>query len=662
MSSRRLAPPFLGLTLAAPVAVGLCLVVGNPARAADGPTVEQMLTAYRPMRPDVEIETPPRSEFSKCKKTVEVHGKTSAWVVLGPAGQVLRRFADTDGDRLVDQWRYYNHGLEVYRDIDTDRNKKPDQHRWLNTGGSRWGVDSKEDGSIDSWKVLSPEEAVKEALYAMIHGDEKLFMSVLVTRDELRTIGVADSYADKIMNALSEPGQKMRDAVSGSKFLSDRTATTRADNLNPGTIPAEEGKTHDDLRVYENAMAIVESNGKTGLVQVGELVRIGEVWKLTQIPQPIEGQNAQVMAGGVLMQPTLAAAAAVGTTPDTPAPSPETQKILTALQELDQKAPLPTSPATDLATYNAKRADLLSQLVTLSKANDERNQWMRQMIDSIASAVQMGTFPAGLERLKTLESDLRNAPTKSPLVPYIAYRRLLADYTSQQKAATTNAKQQDIQKWWRGELEKFTKDFPTAEDAPEALLQLAIANEFTGQMPEAKKWYTELASNHADSKPGHRAAGALRRIDLKGKAFKFSGPSLDGGTINASDFPNRVLLVTYWSTWCTACTQDIPVLQALYDRYRERGFEILGVNLDVNAAPVRPYLKEHKIAWPQIFEPGGTESGPATAFGIIVPPVMILVDREGRVHTVTTSIDDIKTAVPELMGDKKAAKADADTR
>ena len=64
----------------------------------------------------------------------------------------------------VDQWRYYNHGLEVYRDIDTNHNHKPDQHRWLNTGGSRWAVDSEEDGSIDSWKSLSPEEAVREAV------------------------------------------------------------------------------------------------------------------------------------------------------------------------------------------------------------------------------------------------------------------------------------------------------------------------------------------------------------------------------------------------------------------------------------------------------------------------------------------------------------------
>lgn len=86
------------------------------------------------------------------------------------------------------------------------------------------------------------------------------------------------------------------------------------------------------------------------------------------------------------------------------------------------------------------------------------------------------------------------------------------------------------------------------------------------------------------------------------------------------------------------------------------------MNLDVTAPPIVPYLEQHKISWPQVFQPGGTESEPAMAFGIIVPPVMFLVDRQGLVTNVTTNIDEIKTAVPELMGDRKAAKADTATR
>ena len=350
------------------------------------------------------------------------------------------------------------------------------------------------------------------------------------------------------------------------------------------------------------------------------------MWKLTQIPQPIEGNTT--MAGGILMQPTLAASVAAAS--DAAPASAEVQKILAELQKLDQESPPPTAPAARLTEYNAKRADILSRLVSASSTEEERNQWMRQMIDSIASAVQIGAYTEGLARLKSLEADLRRSSPKSPMVPYIAYRRLLADYASQHQTSSSS-KQQEIQKWWRGELEKFTKEYPTADDTPEALLQLAIAQEFIGQIPEAKHWYGELADRYPQTKPGRRAAGALRRLDLKGKPFDFAGPALgDGHSINARDYRGKVLLVAYWSTWCTACTQDLPVLRALYDQDRSKGLEIVGVSLDVTADPVEPFLKQNKVTWPQIFQPGGTESEPASAFGVIVPPLMILVDRLGK--------------------------------
>ena len=192
------------------------------------------------------------------------------------------------------------------------------------------------------------------------------------------------------------------------------------------------------------------------------------------------------------------------------------------------------------------------------------------------------------------------------MVPYIAYRRLLAEYASQHQASSSTAKQQENQKWWRGELEKFTKEYPAADDTPEATLQLAIAHEFIGQLAEARHWYTDLADRYPQTKAGHRAIGALRRLDLKGKAFDFSGPALgDGKAINAHDYHGKVLLVSYWSTWCTACTQDLPVLRSLYDQYNSKGFEILGVSLDVTADPIEPFLRQNKVSWPQDLSAGG---------------------------------------------------------
>src|SRR5580704_1462086 len=589
MPTRRHALPGLFAVL------GVVLNASFPSiRAADTPTVEQTLNIFKPVQKDVEYETPAVEDFGKCRIAVERIGKTSGWVVFGPKGQVLRRFVDTDGDNFVDQWRYYNHGLEVYRDIDTNKNRKPDQCRWLNTGGSRWAIDANEDGRIDSWKSLSPEEAVRTAILAVIHSDEKLLQTVLVTQEDLAMLGVADSYATKLIDAVAEPGRKIQAVQAASKILNEQSTFTRADNLTPASIPAEKNKLRDDLFVYENAMAIIDSAGKPGLVQIGELVRIGDVWKLTQIPQPIEGNNS-TMAGGVLMQPTLAAT--VAATSETAPTSAEVQKILTELQKLDQESPPPTAGAAKLTEYNAKRADILSRLVAASSTEDERNQWMRQMIDSIASAVQIGAYTEGLDRLKALEGDVRRTSPKSPLVPYIAYRRLLAEYASQHQA-TTSSKQQEIQKWWRDQLEKFTKDYPAADDTPEAMLQLAIAHEFIGQLPEAKRWYGELAEHYSQTKAGRRGIGALRRLDLKGKPFDFSGPALgDRHIINSHDYQGKVLLVAYWSTWCTACTQDLPVLRALYDQYGSKGLEIVGVSLDVTPDPVEPFLRQTKVSW-----------------------------------------------------------------
>ena len=103
----------------------LLIWFSNSLSAADAPSVELALT-FQPIQKDIEIEIPEKAEYSRCKVEVEQNKKSSGWIVYGPNGQVLRRFVDTNGDNVVDQWRYFNRGLEVYRDIDTNFNNKVD--------------------------------------------------------------------------------------------------------------------------------------------------------------------------------------------------------------------------------------------------------------------------------------------------------------------------------------------------------------------------------------------------------------------------------------------------------------------------------------------------------------------------------------------------------
>ena len=145
----------------------LGFVIFNAAMAsAATPTVEQALN-LTPVQAGVDCDRPSPQDIPKCKITAKKINGQVGWIVEGPNGAILRKFVDTNGDNVVDQWSYYKDGVEVYRDIDSNFNGKADQHRWFNTAGTRWGLDPKEDGTIESWKTISAEEVTAEVVAAL---------------------------------------------------------------------------------------------------------------------------------------------------------------------------------------------------------------------------------------------------------------------------------------------------------------------------------------------------------------------------------------------------------------------------------------------------------------------------------------------------------------
>ncbi len=643
------------------------LVLATVAPAADPTPSPEAALKFVPRQRDVEIETPKPAEFAKCVVKAEQLGKAVGWVVSAPNGQVLRRFLDTNNDNEVDQWRYYNNGLEVYREIDSNFNQKPDHYRWLNTGGSRWGVDSNEDKKIDEWKILSAEEASRVAVNAMLENDADALRIVLVNQQDLERLKVAAKFKKDILANVSDPTAKLRDVLSKSRSLKPTARWMRFDvaSAMPSVIPADDGKAAVDLMLYENAMAIVEIEGtppkNSLLVQIGEIVKVGDVWKLTQIPLPIEGNQVQ-LAAGVLMQPvhTETTDPAATSTPSNSA-DPRVQELVQRLQKLDATAPTAEAAPVAFVKFSTDRATILKQLVSATAKNPtEQETWFKQLVDGLTSAVQAGgqNYDEGLREIKLLETQVRQqSKNNSTLLPYVAYRRMLAEYSIAVQSAKTSAEQADVQKDWIKELQAFVEAYPKVEDAPDVMLQLATSLEFSGKVGDSRKWFDQLAKSFPKTQAGKKAAGAMLRLDVKGKPLPLSFKGLDGGQIDIRSARGKAVLIVYWATWCKPCFEDLPKLRAMYQQYRNQGFEVIGVNLDNQPNGVKPYMQQNGMTWPQIYEPGGLDSPPSLAFGIISLPTMFLVDKTGIVHSRPASMDDVKAALPELLDLKKTANA-----
>ena len=292
----------------------------------------------------------------------------------------------------------------------------------------------------------------------------------------------------------------------------------------------------------------------------------------------------------------------------------------------------------------------LIKLVNASKTDEDRAQWTRQLLDQVAAAVQSGNYPSGVARLKQLETEITKASPKSPLVPVAKYRAMLAQYANSMQEADSNEARQKIHETWLKNLEDFLDENPKADDAADAGLQLAVALEFGGKIDKAKKWYQHVSTEFGESPSGSRAAGALRRIELTGKPLTLTGAALaGGGTVDLKQFKGKNVLVFFWDTRSKLCLEDLPQIKTLYEEYRSKGFEVIGINLDVVKDEVGPYLSQHQVRWPQIFEPGGLESAPARTFGIISLPTMFLVDGDGKVINRNATVADVKTYLQEAI-------------
>jgi thiol-disulfide isomerase/thioredoxin len=160
---------------------------------------------------------------------------------------------------------------------------------------------------------------------------------------------------------------------------------------------------------------------------------------------------------------------------------------------------------------------------------------------------------------------------------------------------------------------------------------LNLAGWFTGEPPE--RYLAAAGKLEKNDARREKADFTLRDIDGKTWTLRQLFCAPQNAPSGCALTSGKVVLVNFWATWCPPCRKEMPDLDAIYKESRDNGLVILAISNE-ERDKVAPFLKEHKVSYPVLLDPGSRVTGDFAVYGI---PKTFVFDRSG--HLAAESID-----------------------
>lgn len=137
-----------------------------------------------------------------------------------------------------------------------------------------------------------------------------------------------------------------------------------------------------------------------------------------------------------------------------------------------------------------------------------------------------------------------------------------------------------------------------------------------------------------------------------GKVFTdFEMKDPEGNAVKLSDYAGKgkVVFVDFWASWCAPCRVAIPEVKEIYEKYRDRGFEIVGVSFDGEEMSWKSAIQEEGLEWPQMSDLMGWNSVAASIYGIALIPQTMLLDAQGVIVGKNLKGKDLENKIEEIL-------------
>jgi thiol-disulfide isomerase/thioredoxin len=148
---------------------------------------------------------------------------------------------------------------------------------------------------------------------------------------------------------------------------------------------------------------------------------------------------------------------------------------------------------------------------------------------------------------------------------------------------------------------------------------------------------------------------AQKRTEIGEIAPEFSAPTPEGKMLGLNDIKGKVTLIDFWAAWCGPCRRENPNIVKVYEKYHDKGLEIIGVSLDGNMRQTDPKaawvkaIEDDRLTWHQISNLNYFNGPIAKMYNIQSIPSSFILDADGKIVAKNLRGPDLEAKMAELL-------------
>lgn len=200
--------------------------------------------------------------------------------------------------------------------------------------------------------------------------------------------------------------------------------------------------------------------------------------------------------------------------------------------------------------------------------------------------------------------------------------------------------------------EELIKQIEANSRNPEAIQLIQRLNPYDPDYKEMRTYFNKLHKSVRKSTKGkifEQYLKALENTSVGKKAPGITQFDVSGEPYSLQDLKGKYVLIDFWASWCPPCRAENPKLVAVYNDFKDKNFEILGVSFDKDFEAWKKAIQDDNLTWKHISDLQHWNNGAASVYGIRAIPQNVLVNPEGIIIARNLHGDDLRKKLEEVL-------------